>query len=85
MELAGAWCFQGSRGYSLNQTSATRPGGELVLTKGSGRSMSKCRRADGEDWRRSWAELADEVAGLELRPDASLGSIPGGPEQRIRG
>ena len=56
-----------------------------MLTEGSGRSISKCRRADGEDWRRSWAELADEVAGLELRPDASLGSIPGGPEQWTQG
>ena len=26
MKLAGAWCFQGSWGYSLNQTSAKGPG-----------------------------------------------------------
>ena len=60
-------------GLGASIASAKERAGLRVLTEGAGWSKSWRRRADGEDWRRCWAELAEAGAGGVRRAPEFLG------------
>ena len=72
-------------GLGASIASTKERAGLRVLTEGAGWSKSWRRRADGEDWWRRWAELAEAGAGGVRRAPEFLGSTRWRPAGALQG